>query len=154
MLTNACFRTGSNWREKDAATLAAAIVQPAALRPMSLMSLFTHAAQAGAEVSEFSAVWQYSEFVRRVETALTDGDLTGAYALLAVCPVQFSQATLMILGAVLATNTLRLVDVVAREQSQPGAVVTAPATVTADDVTAALEAAGYVWRRDEWVRAE
>jgi hypothetical protein len=33
-------------------------------------------------------------------------------------------------------------------------VVTAPAEIDADDVTEALEAAGYVWNGDEWARAE
>jgi hypothetical protein len=145
----------NEWRPQTAATLAAAITQPAALRPMSLMQLFTAAAQAGATVAEFSAVWQYSEFVQRVETALTDGDLAGAQALLAVCPVEFTPTTLGTLAAVLAANTLRLVDVVAAEQSRPGAVVTAPAQIDADDVTAALTKAGYAWddRNGEWVRA-
>lgn len=139
----------NEWRPQTAATLAAAITQPAALRPMSLMQLFTAAAQAGATVAEFSAVWQYSEFVRRVETALTTGDLAGATALLAVCPVQFGERTLAAIQVVLVANTLRLVDVVATEQSQLGA----PESVTDSDVTAALEAAGYVWDGSEWVRA-
>ena len=154
IITNACWRTGSDWREQPAATLAAAIVQPVALRPMALMTLFTHATAAGADVTEFRDIWQYAEYVQRVEHALTDGDLAGALAMLIVCPVQFGQATLAALQAVLAANTLRLVDTVAAEQSQLGAVVTAPVTVTADDVTAALKAAGYVWSSGEWVRAE
>jgi hypothetical protein len=153
-ILNAIWRVSSLWRSLNAEILAASIVQPVALRPMSLMGLFTTAAGAGATVAEFSAVWQYSEYVQRVETALQSGDLAGAQALLTVCPVQFGQATLVALQTVLAANTLRLVDVVAAEQSRPGAVVTAPAEIDADDVTEALETAGYVWSSSEWARAE
>lgn len=142
----------STWPQTDATTLATASVQPAALCQMSLMDLFQQAAAQGAVVSEFASIWQYSEFVQRVETSLQSGDLAGAQALLAVCPIQFGGATLAALGGVLAANTLRLVDVVAAGQSQPGAVVTAPAKVTPEDVTAALNEAGYTWDGTEWRR--
>ena len=140
------------WRVVPTETLAMAIVQPAALRPMSLMELFRQAAVANAVVAEFAAIWQYSEYVRRVETALQNGDLAGASALLAVCPVQFSEKTLDALQATLAANTLRLVDVLAAEQSLPGAPVTAPEGITDSDVTAALNEAGYTWDGEVWQR--
>jgi hypothetical protein len=47
----------------------------------------------------------------------------------------------------MTANTMRLVDVVASELGEP-----APETITADDVTAALEAAGYAWDGFEWNR--
>lgn len=146
-ILNAIWRASSDWRSLDAATLATAVVQPAALRPMSLMDLFQQAAAANATVTEFAAIWQYSEYVRRVETALQGGDLAGAMALLAVCPVQFSEKTVDGLQATLAANTLRLVDAVAAEQA-----TVAPVAVTADDVTAALNEIGYQWNGGEWLR--
>lgn len=142
----------NEWLAIPAADIASGVSAPVALRSMSLMDLFTRAASAGADVAEFKSIWQYSEFVQRVEAALGDGNLAGAQGLLAVCPVNFSGATLAAFAGVLEANTLRLVDVVAAEQSQPGAVVTAPAKATPEDVTAALNEAGYRWNGDEWAR--
>lgn len=136
----------NQWRTLPAGVLAQAVLQPVALKSMDLMTLFAGAQTAGADVAEFRAVWQYSEFVQRVERALNDGNLTGAMGLLAVCPVDFSGRTLQALQTVLAANTLRVVDVVASETGQA-----APETVTALDVTLALEAAGYTWDGSTWV---
>lgn len=135
----------NEWRTIPAGLLAQAVTQPVALKPMGLMGLFAGAQVAGADVSEFRAVWQYSEFVRRVEDALSTGNLAGAHGLLAVCPVEFTGDTLRALQTVLATNTLRAIDTVALERRE-----TPPETVDAFAVTAALEAAGYTWDGSAW----
>jgi hypothetical protein len=149
MIPTAIFRAfpANTWTTVPASTLAEAVVQPGGLRSMSLMALFQTAAAAGANVTEFRAIWQYAEFVQRTETALQTGDLPGATALLAVCPVQFSAATQQALQTVLAVNMLRLIDLVAAEQQPP---VSAPAQVSATDVTLALNALGYTWDGQAW----
>jgi len=133
LIRSACYYTGSNYAARTSDDLVAAILAPAALKELSLLQLFTMAVQAGAEAAEFRAIWQYQEYVRRVEEALARGDLAATRALLTVCPVPFSEKTLAALNTVIAANTLRLIDVVAAELGQ-----NAPATVSAADVDAAL----------------
>ena len=147
-----CFRV-PGWRSLGAATLAAAIVQPVALKPLDRKTLFGAVLQAGGKPAELRQLYGYSAYMTDIETALVNGDLAAAQGLLLLCPVDLGEATQYAIGAVLAANTLRLVDVVAAELSRPGAPVTAPAEITERDVTEALEAAGYVWDGSEWTRA-
>lgn len=130
----------NEWRDQEAQRLATAILQPVALRPMSLMDLFQLSVAQGALTVEFRSIWGYGEFVKRTEEALQGGNLVGAVGLLQVCPVSFSPQTLAAIQAILAANTLRVVDVAAAERREA-----APVTVTTDDVIAALAAAGYQW---------
>jgi hypothetical protein len=134
-----------------AAALAQAISQPVALRPMDRKSLFGAVLVAGGNPTELRQLYAYSAYMNDIETALGDGDLVAAQGLLLLCPIDLGPATQAAIGAVLAANTLRLVDVVAGETGEA-----APVEIDADDVTAALTDAGYVWDGDnsEWVRAE
>lgn len=133
LVKQVCYRVGSDYAARNSTDLAAAVLAPTSLRVTSLLQLFTMAVQAGAEAAEFRAIWQYQEYVRRVDEALARGDLAATQALLATCPVAFSEKMLAALNTVIAANTLRLIDVVAAELGQ-----NAPATVSAADVDAAL----------------
>ncbi len=133
LLTVACYRTGSNYASCTSADLAAAISAPSALKPLSLLQFFTAAVSLGADPTEFRAIWQYQEFVRRAEESLVNGDLLAVQTLLAICPLSFSAKALAALNAVITANVLRLVDVVAAELQ-----LAAPATVSATDVAVAL----------------
>lgn len=141
----ACWRTSSGWRQTSAAALAATVTQPAALRPMDRKTLFGAVMTAGGVATDLRQLYAYSAYMEDVETTLRDGDLMAAQGLVALCPVDLSPATQQAIDMVLAANTLRMVDLVALEQHD-----TAPAQVTAEDVTAALGEAGYTWDGIHW----
>ena len=113
---------------------------------MGLMELFGGAVAAGADPAEFRQVWKYQEFVQRAEAALQSGDLAGATALLAVCPVDWTKATAQALQAVLAGHAM---TALALAWPEDGGEV--PASVTEGDVEAAMRAAGYMWAVHKWV---
>lgn len=143
-----------SWRTGDAATLAAELMEPVALRPMSLLDLFQAATAAGADPAEFRPVWGFSEFVRRIEAALQDGDLAGMQALLATIPVDLSPGTLAAVQQVVGANTLTRLQANWPEFDEQGNP--APETLAAVDaawVESTLTAAGYSWNGTQWVRA-
>lgn len=130
-----CYRGTSNWSKTSSADLVAAIQQPTALRPMTLLDFFQRLLAAGAIKSEIAPLYDRSEFIRDLKDNLQSGDLAGVAALASLAEdiVTLSQTTIDAIASVLSTNSLRLVDVVAAELGE-----TAPKTVTAADVDAAL----------------
>jgi len=54
---------------------------------MSLTKFFLVATQFGANPVHFSPIWQYSDYARRVESALQDGNLRSVMALIATLPL-------------------------------------------------------------------
>lgn len=142
-------------RRGSAATLAAELMQPVALRTMSLMDLFMQATVAGADPAEFRPVWGFSEFVRRIEAALQAGDLTAVQALLATVPVSLSDTTMAAVQQAIAANTLTRLQVNWPEFDADGnPAPPPPESVDAAWVEAQLTAAGYVWDTDagRWER--
>lgn len=149
MIATTIYRTfpANQWIVRPADALAAAISQPAAVRPMERKTLFGAVAQAGGDLAAIRQLYGYDAYMRDVDTALQDGDLAAAQGLLLLCPVDLPAGTQAIIAGVLAANTLRAVDVVAIEMGQQ-----APAQVDAAMVTAALGAAGWVWSGGRWER--
>lgn len=144
-LTVACQRSGNT--EMTAGQLAAALNQPVMLRPMGRKEFFMVVVQNGGDVTSIAQLYGYSAYMADVETALQRGDLLAASGLLLLCPVALTDATRQIITNVLNANALRLVDVVAEELGEP-----MPQTVDAENVTIALQAAGYTWSAMAWVR--
>jgi hypothetical protein len=137
----ACYRTTPYWSEAASEDLATAIVQPAATSPLTLTLAFQQAIAAGAVFSELAQMWKFSHFIEVLRAALHDGDLAGVQNMIASGALMkdeagsliWSQATTDALNAVVANNSLRLIDVVAAELGED-----APESVSAADVDAAL----------------
>lgn len=132
-----CQRTSPNWLQTSSADLATAISTASALQGTRLTEAFQAAVAAGASLSELGACYSQmnNEFVVNLRDALHDGDLTQVSVLVAIAADQlsWSQTTINALNGIIAARSLRLVDVVAAELGE-----TAPETVTAADVDAAL----------------
>ncbi len=108
---------------------------------------------AGADIREFRALWRYEEFVRRVESAMQEGDDKALSALIATIPVDLSPATMRAVQSVIQANMLRLIDVVWPEMDERGEPVPdPPREVTAGMVEKALMDAGFRWDGTQWVR--
>jgi hypothetical protein len=135
----ACYRTGPEWPQASSADLATAITELHSLSPMTLTSAFQAAVANGGVVEEYGRVYSVmnNEFVVALKTGLHNGDLLGVSFLMQIAKTHsnlaFSQASKDAIDAVIAANSLRLVDVVAAEIGED-----APETVTAADVDAAL----------------
>lgn len=131
----ACYRTGPDWPQQTSADLATAIVQPAALTGMRLLTFFQQIIAAGGVQAELAPLYERGQFIVNLEENLTNGDLAGVQTLasLAADLVTMSETTTDAIDAVIAANSLRLVDVVAMELGE-----TAPETVSEADVDEAL----------------
>ena len=138
-----------NYATKDASQLAEAVTAPAALQPISLTDAFAASIQGGAALAELGLVYTQmnNAFVVNLRAALNSGNLVQAGILLQIAHnrLNWSDETMNAINAVLAANSLRLVDVVAREQGEEP-----PEQVSAADVTATLTEAGYSWDGDRW----
>lgn len=147
----------SSWQAghiDDAATIAAELNTAAALRPLTLLSLFQAAVAQGADPAELAKVWPVSEFVQRFEATIADGDLAGAQAMLATIPVALDPATLAAVQAVITANTLTAGQANWPEFDEQGNPTgDPPATFDAAWVESTLTAAGYTWNGTQWVRA-
>lgn len=132
----ACWRAGSDYASRTSEALAAALVAPCALRPLGLLGLFQAAVAGGADAAELGGLYRFDRFIDHTEAVLASGDLAGVQALVAMAESLggLSPATMKAIGAVIAAQTLRLVDVVAAELG-----VAAPATVSAAEVDEALQ---------------
>lgn len=130
----ACYRV-TNWAATSSADLATAVVQPAALSSMRLLSFFQQIVAAGGDQTELAPLYDRSQFIIHLEENLMNGDLAGVQTLasLAADLVTMDQATIDAIEAVIAANSLRLVDVVATELGE-----TAPETVSEAEVDEAL----------------
>jgi len=152
MIAQACYQTGSDWRSKTAAQLAAAITAPAALRETRLTSAFGEAVQRGADITELGKCYSVmnNEFVINLRDALHDGDLEQVSILVAIAAGQLSWplATQNALNATIAAHTLTLIEQVAE-----GLGETAP-DVDEAAVVAALTEAGFTWDGAEWGRGD
>lgn len=133
IIRTACIRARSDYRTASSADLATAVVQPAALQPTDLMTLFQ--ALPSTAIAEAGKLFGYGEYIRRTEAALAAGNLAETMAFLAIgsAIIAMSADTHDALMAVLTPRIMRLIDVVAYGQGE-----TAPATVSAADVDAAL----------------
>lgn len=155
MMQTTIFRTSDRWRALDAAGNVMLLNAPARLRRMTVLQLFQAAVEGGADPAEFRALWQYGEFIKRMEAGLQNGDLAGVHALLATIPVELSEGTLAAVELVIATNTLTAgqanwpeVDADGNPAGEP------PEEFTAEWVEGTLAEAGYVWDGNQWIRAE
>lgn len=132
----ACWRASSDYAKTPSAQLAQLITAPCALKPLTLLDLFTAATQHGASIVELSKIYDSDKLIEHAEGILLERDLAKATAILQIIALRcaWSKATIDAMTAVIAANTLRLVDVVAAELGE-----VAPQSVSADDVDAALE---------------
>lgn len=140
---------GSGWRSMSAAQLAAALNAPAALAPMTLEQFFAAVVGAGGVPSELAKFWPYQQYVIWVNEALNAGDYQRVMALLATMPVALDSATQTAVSTVMAAATLPAVAHYWPADAQDAP----PVTVTAQDVSDALTAAGYVWSNGAWAVA-
>ncbi len=147
-LKYAIFRVNS-YASKTAEQLATALVADAALTPVRLTTAFQEAFEAGASLNELGKVYSQmnNEFVINLRDALHQGDLVQTSILIAIAvdQLQWSQATQDAVDSVLNTYTLTLVEQVANEFGEG-----APESLSAADVTSALNAAGYTWNGSAW----
>lgn len=136
MIDTVCFRV-NNWQQTSSVDLVTAITSVTALEPTRLTDAFQAAVAAGASLGELGKCYSQmnNEFVVNLRDALHDGDLTQVSVLVTIAADQlsWSQTTIDALNGIIAARSLRLVDVVAAELGE-----TAPETVTAADVDAAL----------------
>jgi hypothetical protein len=128
--------TPANWREQDAKTLAAALSEPVAMTPMTLVQFLGAVVQAGGNPVELGKLWAFDRYTDRADAALNAGDLHGMGGLIATMPVVLDAGTMAAIGAVVAGMT---VNAGGRQ---------APWTV--EEVTAALTQAGHTWTGKEW----
>ena len=134
--------TPDNWRTHSAADIATALSAPATLQPMTLIEFQIAAAQAGGnpeKMGELGNTWG-GNWMNRASDALEAGRLIDVAGLIQSIPAAdkalVGAESLAAIGAVIAGATLNAGDT----QSE----------FTAQDVTDALTAAGYVWSDGQW----
>jgi hypothetical protein len=131
----ACHRSGPNWPETSSTDLATAITEAYRLNPLSILEFFQAIIAAGGAQAELAPLYGYQKLIEHLERALANGDLAAVQVCvgLAADLESLSQETTDAIEAVIAANSLRLVDIVAAEIGED-----APETVTTADVDAAL----------------
>jgi hypothetical protein len=136
IIAMACYRV-PDWEKLSSDELATAIVQPAALNPLTMTGAFCAAVLAGADLGELGAAYSKmnNEYVVNLRDALHHGDFNQVQVLIQIgaAVLGWSEKSLGAIQAILAANTLRLVDVVAIEKNE-----SAPPVVSAADIEAAL----------------
>lgn len=140
---------GSGWRSMSAAQLAAALNAPAALTPMTLEQFFAAVVAQGGAPTELAKLWPFQQYIVWANEGLNAGDYARVMALLATIPVEMDGATQTAISAVVAAATLPAVAHFWPADAQDAP----PVTVTAQDVSDALTAAGYVWSNGAWAVA-
>jgi hypothetical protein len=137
---------GSTWRSMTAAELAATLNAPKALAKMTLEQFFAGCAAAGGDPSELAKLWPFQQYIVWANEGLNAGDYQRVMALLATIPVELNEATQTAISAVVTAATLPAVAHFWPADAQDAP----PVTVTAQDVSDALTAAGYVWSNGAW----
>lgn len=125
----------AGYAELTAEQLAAIVSQPAAMRSGELQTVLGEALAAGATAADFATVWQYPEWLTRLESALGSGDYAGITILLNTAPFDWSMETDAAVTAVVTARALNAAQAKAIEQ---GADPDLLGTITAQDVTDAL----------------
>lgn len=125
----------AGYREKTAEELAAILGAPAAMRAGELQTVLGEALAAGAAAADLAAVWQYPDWLARLESALGNGDYAGITIMLLTKPFQWSAETDAAVTAVVAARALNAAQAKALEQ---GGDINVLAVITAQDVTDAL----------------
>lgn len=125
----------AGYREIAAADLAATLSAPIATRPTELQVALGQALGAGAAAADFAAVWQYPDWLGRLESALESGDYAGISVLLLTKPFVWSAETDAAVTAVIGGLLLNAAQAKAIEQ---GADPDLLGTITTQNVTDAL----------------
>ena len=141
------------WSTDPATTLADRLNTPTKLAKMTLLDLFQGAVANGADPAELAKLWPLGRYIDRFEAGLSVGDLAGVQALLATIPVSLAPGTLAAVAAVVTANTLSTGRANWPEFDNGGNPTgDPPETFTAEWVTDALGAAGFVWGAGQWGR--
>lgn len=125
----------AGYAELTAEQLAGILSLPASMRPGELQTVLGEALAAGAAAADFATVWQYPEWLTRLESALGSGDYAGITILLNTAPFDWSIETDAAVTAVVAARALNAAQAKAIEQ---GADPDLLGAITAQDVTDAL----------------
>lgn len=145
----ACHRSGPEWPSTSSADLSSAITEDRRLKSLSILEFFQAIIAAGGIQAELAPLYEYQKLIEHLERSLANGDLPAVQVCVGLAGdlESLSQATTDAIDAVIAANSLSLVDVVAEELGED-----APETVTAADVTTTMNDAGYTWNETRWVK--
>ena len=140
--------TAGEWRSLDATALAVNIVEDAKLVSMTRFMFFQQVIAAGGEQSEIAGLYGFAEFVKDLDRNILAGHLAEVTTLASLAGdlVSLSTATSNAINQVISDNSLTWVEIVASELGQ-----IVPASVSASDVTTAIEAKGLNWAGGAWV---